>query len=62
MRGVSAKTQAPASPSAGREVTTALLTTTHSRGACTVKRNTALRSGWSKQAYMRWASKVSNWV
>ena len=62
MRGVSANTHVPASRSAGLCSAAPLLTTTQSRGACTVSRKTALRSGWSKQAYMRWASKVSNCV
>ena len=60
MRGVSVKTQVPASPSGGREATAPLLTTTQPRGACTVMRNVALRSGWSKHANIRCASKVSN--
>ncbi len=59
MRGVSAKRQR-AGPSCG--CSTPLLTQTQSSGAVTVNRKTALRSGWSKQAYMRCASKVSNCV
>ncbi len=31
-------------------------------GAVTCQVNSALRSGWSKQAYTRWASAVSNWL
>ncbi len=34
----------------------------HSAGTVTVRVNVALRSGWSKQAYIRCASYVSNWV
>ena len=42
--------------------TAPLETTCQPAGAVTVNRNVALRSGWSKQAYMRWASAVSNWL
>ena len=37
-------------------------TTCHPDGAVTLSANSALRSGWSKQAYIRRASATSNWL
>ena len=65
IRGVGSKSHR-ATPSRCRSSTGAgvgeLDTTSQSAGATTVKVNVALRSGCSKQAYMRRASAISNWV
>ena len=59
--GVVAKrtTWAPPMPSC-RSTARPLETTSQPYGAVTVSVNGALRSGWSKQAYIRLASAVSN--
>jgi hypothetical protein len=63
MISLGAKMRVSAPPSAPVVVsTTEFDTTCHSAGAVMISRWRALRSGWSKQAYMRFASAVSNWV
>ena len=52
-------TCAPPGPSR-RLSTRPFETTCQSYGAVTVSENGALRSGWSKQVYIRFASAVSN--
>ena len=63
MGSVSANTvrTAPSAVSSA-DSASALEMTFQSFGATTVRRYPDLRSGWSKQANMRFASAVSNWV
>ena len=49
-------------PAASAVATGPFDTTVHASGAMTDRANLALRSGCSKQAYIRRASAASNWV
>ncbi len=62
MTGVSLKTVVVEPPTTSVRSTGALLTTVHSEGASTWRVKVALRSGWSKHAKTRWASKGSHCV
>ncbi len=61
MRAVVAKCQLLRKSCSSTPVTAPLLMTFQCDGAVTVTEKAAFRSGWSKQAYIRLASAVSNW-
>src|SRR5207248_11672166 len=60
-RVVPNRTTLPPAAAGSALTTRALEMTSQSAGAVTVRVNSAFRSGWSKQAYTRLASAVSNW-